>query len=80
MKSFSQWADELADHVGSRKPRPVTQREPADEGDVCSVCHDGYYRIEQEPCYCGAAPAPCSACENAWLECDECGHRPEDDE
>lgn len=45
-----------------------------EEGDPC-YCKDCYGRFEwnQEICYCGTCIPPCANCENAWLECDECG-------
>lgn len=45
-----------------------------EEGERCPFkdC-DGIIGWDQEPCYCHAGNAPCSACENAHLSCCECG-------
>lgn len=48
-----------------------------DEGDKCphfgaDCC--GRLRVARDgPCCCGAVHAPCSACEDSFLECDDCG-------
>ena len=47
------------------------------EGELCKrdgCC--GRIIIEQEPCHCAAMRMPpCSACEQAWFECSDCGWR-----
>ena len=49
-------------------------------GDACPECL-GIMGVAQESCYCSATSRPpCSACENSWLECDDCGWKPEEEE
>lgn len=51
-----------------------------EEGDICrrdGCC--GRIELEKVQCLCGLVPAPCSACENAGLECTECGWSSHDD-
>lgn len=45
-----------------------------EEGDTCLFqnCR-GIVEITQEPCYCDVTNAPCSACENSHLACEDCG-------
>jgi hypothetical protein len=55
----------------------------ADEGDDCPDCGHGKMELALDgECYCCALGrmAPCSACENTYLECSECGWRPEDED
>ena len=50
-----------------------------EEGAACLKCAVGSLEWEQEPCYCNAVRmAPCAACENATLTCNNCGATPED--
>lgn len=44
------------------------------EGDTCNRdgCK-GIIAITREDCYCSTTKPPCGACENAGLECPECG-------
>lgn len=34
----------------------------------------GVMRLAQDACYCATTHAPCSACLDARIECDECGY------
>lgn len=47
-----------------------------DEGDPCPNrgpdCPYGKLILKQEPCYCAATHAPCSACTDAHLVCNYC--------
>lgn len=56
-----------------KKPYRVTLPINLEEGEPCPHrgC-DGVLVHTQESCHCGIEPAPCSNCENAWLECSEC--------
>ena len=51
-----------------------------EEGCVCQKAGCmGRYVVEQDTCYCLACGhPPCGSCENAWLECDTCGFKPEE--
>ena len=50
-----------------------------EEGDKCPECEEGklYYPLV-ENCSCHIN-APCSACTNKSLVCDECGYEPEEE-
>jgi hypothetical protein len=52
-----------------------------DEGDVCPDCGKGRMGIAfVGSCTCHLGHPPCWRCENSFLECDECGWRPEDED
>lgn len=51
-----------------------------EEGDRCPECSDGkLFYPPVENCTCHISP-PCSACINNQLQCDKCGHQPEEPE
>ena len=54
-----------------------------DEGDRCQHfgpdCCGRMVIVLDGACSCHIAP-PCPACEGAFLECDDCGWSPRDDE
>lgn len=52
-----------------------------DEGEYCPCCIFGVMNYERDPCYCNAVrKAPCAACENVTLRCNDCGYEPETEE
>lgn len=51
-----------------------------EEGDTCPECGKGkFYFPPVENCSCHIN-APCSACTDNKIECDECGYQPEEPE
>lgn len=52
-----------------------------DEGDVCLDCGKGTIGYTRpEPCICHLGHPPCWGCENSFLECDQCGWQPADED
>ena len=81
MKSFDDWARELADHVAKKtapEPTPRLTQGPVDaefEGP-CLLCNEGTYQIRYPidgACSC-FRNAPCGYCTTNDLVCDTCGH------
>lgn len=87
MKSFDDWANELADTIREKrkdKPSPSQEeaRDPLDgveEGSPCLIAgcqgvHEIGYGLDGG-CSCFKSP-PCAYCQSTYYVCAECGYEP----